>query len=659
MKIFKEADKTYLIGIIVFLISLGVYIHTLAPSITYEDSGELITAPYILGISHPSGYPLYTVIMKVLISLIPVSNIAFRANLAAAVWGSLSVLMVYSIVLKVERDFIEKDKVTGVQSIEPLLNGYVPAVIAALLTSFSGMIWLNSVTTEVYTLNLFLMMLLTYLLLAWGLKRDIRYVFMGSLIYGLSFGNHEQAVLFLPAFMYFLLITGWKEILKIKYIVCIVLLFGLGLTIYVYLPLRSAQNPYLDWSNPESWRGFLFAVRREQYGAAESSREIKTWFQQLNLFGFIEQVSIYTFFFSFFGLWRLIRKNLKIFITFSLITFCSGVVFIFAADLPVPEEIFALLRTFYLPLYAMLAIWISFGAAFILEKAYSYLEKTRPVSSIKWAFVLFPFFLLPSTSLLDHYKLYDFKGNYFAYDFAVNMARTCEKRSVIFTSQARDTFPLWYYKYAEGRRNDLAVVHQKMVSLPWYFAQMLQDKPKLVFTIKEFADWDYITDMSDIITRDLIKNNPEYKFYYSAYAIDISPKTKPTKSAGILRKDTEENLDFINEKIWLNYSYRSLGNNGSIRFVRDNEVLRQLFNFNLIMAQKYLKEKKENLAIYHYQLTNKIYPNPEAYYNLGFIYSQKNMFNSAIRDFNEFLKLEPDSSQSQQVKEWLKEYARR
>lgn len=658
MKVFIEKNKDYFIGIIVFLISLGVYLHTLAPSITYEDSGELVTTPYILGISHPSGYPFYTIIMKVFMSLLPVGNIAFRGNLSSAVFGALSALMVYFIVLKVERKFISGGKVSS----EVLLNGHVPAIIAALLTSFSGMIWLHSVTTEVYTLNLFLMMLLTYIMLAWEDKRSIRYVFLGSLIYGLAFGNHEEAVLFFPAFLYFLLITDWREILRIKHLFCIIMLFCSGLAVYIYLPLRSAQNPYLDWSNPESLRGFLFAIKREQYsGGLEISRDIKKWVQQLNFFGFIEQVSIWTFFFSFFGLYRLFRNNLKIFITFSLVTFCSGIGFIYIVDPPVPTHIFALLRTFYLPLYAMLAIWISFGIAFVMEKIHSCLEKIKPVPSKAWKFVLIPFILIPATSILDHYEAYDLRNNYFAYDFAANMANSVEGKSVIFTFLGSDTFPLWYYKYSEGRRSDLAVVHERMAALPWYYAQMMQDEPKLVLTRPEFSDWnnmDYMDIRPRIVIKDLEKNNPDYKLYYTVFSKGSFPQDNIMKLRGILWQDTGEEMDLINEKIYFNYSYRGLGDKGATRLVRDNEILRQLYNFNIKMAHKYLNDKRPDLAIYQYQLANKILPTVEAYYNLGVIYYEKKMLNSAVREFNEYLKLEKDPSKARDHRIWMDQVTR-
>lgn len=57
-----------------------LYVRTLAPTVTSEDSGELITAAYTLGIAHPPGYPLWCILGK-LFSLIPLGNVAWRVNL--------------------------------------------------------------------------------------------------------------------------------------------------------------------------------------------------------------------------------------------------------------------------------------------------------------------------------------------------------------------------------------------------------------------------------------------------------------------------------------------------------------------------------------------------------------------------------------------------
>ena len=49
---------------------MGLYIITSPPTIYFGDSGELAAAAYNLGIGHPPGYPLFT-LMEKLFSLIP------------------------------------------------------------------------------------------------------------------------------------------------------------------------------------------------------------------------------------------------------------------------------------------------------------------------------------------------------------------------------------------------------------------------------------------------------------------------------------------------------------------------------------------------------------------------------------------------------------
>ena len=54
-----------------FCISLAVYIKTLAPGVTFTDSGELAVDCITLGVAHPTGYPLFTILGH-LWTLIPI-----------------------------------------------------------------------------------------------------------------------------------------------------------------------------------------------------------------------------------------------------------------------------------------------------------------------------------------------------------------------------------------------------------------------------------------------------------------------------------------------------------------------------------------------------------------------------------------------------------
>src|SRR5262245_35562775 len=62
------------------LIVFTVYCVTLAPTVTGEDSGELITAAYFFGVPHPPGYPLWTMLCGAWTHLLPIGSIAWRAN---------------------------------------------------------------------------------------------------------------------------------------------------------------------------------------------------------------------------------------------------------------------------------------------------------------------------------------------------------------------------------------------------------------------------------------------------------------------------------------------------------------------------------------------------------------------------------------------------
>ena len=97
----------FLTGLLVFII----YLFTLAPSVVEIDSGELATVQAKLGIAHPTGYPLFTLIGH-LFYLLPLHlRKIYQLNLLTAVWCSLAVMVfVYTskLVLDNINDFVPK-----------------------------------------------------------------------------------------------------------------------------------------------------------------------------------------------------------------------------------------------------------------------------------------------------------------------------------------------------------------------------------------------------------------------------------------------------------------------------------------------------------------------------------------------------------------------
>src|SRR5918998_3272417 len=93
------------VGGVVSLAVGAVYLGTLAPTgLPYGtpytlDSPMLQAAVAVLGIGHPTGYPTYTMLTH-LFTYLPVGDVAYRVNLASAVYGAAAVGVVYAVGLR-------------------------------------------------------------------------------------------------------------------------------------------------------------------------------------------------------------------------------------------------------------------------------------------------------------------------------------------------------------------------------------------------------------------------------------------------------------------------------------------------------------------------------------------------------------------------------
>jgi len=61
----------WMAALLTFAVIWTVYLLTLAPEVTLEDSGELVTGAYYAGIPHPPGYPVWTIYSWLWTVLIP------------------------------------------------------------------------------------------------------------------------------------------------------------------------------------------------------------------------------------------------------------------------------------------------------------------------------------------------------------------------------------------------------------------------------------------------------------------------------------------------------------------------------------------------------------------------------------------------------------
>ena len=211
------------------LASLVLYIRTLAPGLLYGDSGEFQTLVYSLGMTHPTGYPVYLLLGR-LFSLLPIGDPAWRVNLFSAVLASLSVTNVYLLVR--------------------LLAGWrLAGVTAAVTLAIAPLFWYFSVIAELYApACAFLSGLLLFLLL-WRQSGRWGWLAAAGLLGGLSLGVHTSVALAAPGVLVYLgLVTLSPHLLpgKERWKSWLVAASGVVVGIVLYLCaflLLDARNP--------------------------------------------------------------------------------------------------------------------------------------------------------------------------------------------------------------------------------------------------------------------------------------------------------------------------------------------------------------------------------------------------------------------------------
>lgn len=214
----------------------------LCPSISSGDSGELAASAHILGIPHPPGYPFYMILGR-LFSMIFPGNPALGMNILSSIFAILSLLLIFQILL----DF----------GIKPQI-----AFIPSILLSIHPLFLQFATITEVYTITSFFFLLELLLL-----KRD-NYLLL-SYVVGISFLIHPM--------LWIIGVYSLYKILKRDY--RLIIYSFVGISVILYLPIRSISNPLIDWGNPETLRGVISHILRFEY-----YREVKVPFTFLIIY---------------------------------------------------------------------------------------------------------------------------------------------------------------------------------------------------------------------------------------------------------------------------------------------------------------------------------------------------------------------------------------
>jgi tetratricopeptide (TPR) repeat protein len=262
-------------AIAVAILAFAAYAATLCPTISAGDSGELAVAAATLGIAHPPGYPLWTMLGRVAVLVLPgtpaVSLNLFSAVCAAAAAGLMTVLLT-------------------------MLTGRTLASAGvALGFAFARSVWTNAVVVEVYALNLLLT--IAALTAAVAARRGRPRLFLlAAYLLGLGAANHPFALLAGPLVLALALGPSRNPAESIddraRRLLPMAGLFLLGLSAYLYLPARWVAGPLMNWGGIRSLVEIVDHVLRSQYGGLGEAGAKTSYALRLRVFAGVLETSV-------------------------------------------------------------------------------------------------------------------------------------------------------------------------------------------------------------------------------------------------------------------------------------------------------------------------------------------------------------------------------
>ena len=423
-----------LAGFGVCLAAFVLYVMTLAPGVLYYDrpllmdSAMLQVHAYILGISHPTGYPTYLMITH-LLTYLPFGDVAYRVNLASAVYAAVAVLLVY---------------VAGWL----LTRRVVAAAAGALAVAAGPTFWSMAIVAEVYTLNALMILAQIIALLLWrGSGRD-RYLLLAAFLMGLALTNHLTSGLVIPAGLLFVALVDRRKLADWRLILEGAGLFLLGLVPYIYLPIRASAPLPMKENDPTTPARFLELVTGSQLNGS---------YLGLNLEALPGRVEFY-------GVYLLSEFGPLL-----LVVAVLGAVIAARGDRPLAAlTIFLYLgwlvhalsydiydvQLYFIPTYLMVGIWIALGAGFLQSKIEGTSSSARRGDAVLAALFAGLLLISPIVTVATNYSRVDRSGDQEGRRIIQTVSQNVEPGATVLHNRSS----LWYMVVVEHRRTDLKLL---------------------------------------------------------------------------------------------------------------------------------------------------------------------------------------------------------
>lgn len=422
------------------------YFYTLAPTVTGEDSGELITAAYFFGVPHPPGYPLWTILCGIWTNLLPFKSVAWRANAFSAFCTVIAVLIL-------------------ARTLRLLKFNNLTAGIVSTAAGLTDVVWSQSVITEVYALHLALSAVLMGCFAKWRATSLDRWLCWAALIFGLGISNHHLMGFVALGFGVWALWTSPMLIRRTSTIGLSAALFLIGLSPYAYLPWAGSRDVPLNWGETNTLEKTWQHVTRAQYKGGHEAAPVpltagllagqldygcrwltRQWTPALMPVILLGMAALR-------GQRR--HRGLASFVVIPAIA-CGPLFFMVSGPKLDPQD------QHVQEVFLISLVWISavplaagFDWLFLWFRSHS-LGLSRFLHQFALRYAM-PMLGCAGIAILifNHGPKNNFRNYWYAYDHADNLLASMLPNAIVFPSGDHDTFPLTYRTLVEKHRSDV------------------------------------------------------------------------------------------------------------------------------------------------------------------------------------------------------------
>ena len=296
-----------------------------------------------------------------------------------------------------------------------------------------------------------------------------RWLALFGFLLGVGLGNHLTLLaVAVPLLIWLWSSLGWRDLAS----PWMVIAFAVGVAIYLYLPVRASHDPPINWGSADNVKGVVWMLTARPY--------------QDYLFG-VPPGTILT---------RLLSWTELVFSQFNPLGLFLGLMavgplrsrpsgFFFPALGSI--AVISVYAIFYntvdfevlmIPAFLLFSVWVGLGFFWIVS---TWVRDFANTLSVLWksglkinashqvlVLSLLAFLLLPGVAIALNYGAQNLRDDRTASERARGIMDTAPDGSVVLSTGEKDVFSLWYMRYVDMPKRDVAIIAVPLLQFDWY-----------------------------------------------------------------------------------------------------------------------------------------------------------------------------------------------